>query len=123
MGNLRYSIGHAPHETLRWECYRVPMNTKNIVIVVLTVIALGLLARFVVFEEQFNEWGAGLERVSDWEKDYRAEHPNATDAEVDAAFKVGIANIEVWKEQYKQEHPGATDADADAAFSAAWEKN
>jgi hypothetical protein len=99
------------------------MNTKNIIIGLLVIIVVGLLARYVVFKEQFNEWGEGLERVGQWEEDYRSEHPNATDAEVDAAFKSGIADITVWKEQYKQEHPGATDADADAAFNAAWDNN
>lgn len=95
-------------------------TSYKVVLGILIVIVLAGLARYVVFADQFNEWGAGLERVSAWEKDYRSEHPNATDAEVDAAFKAGIANITVWKEQYKTEHPGATDADADAAFSAAW---
>ncbi len=95
-------------------------KTHKIIIGVLVVIVLALLARYVVFAEQFDEWGAGLERISDWEENYRREHPNATDEEVDAAFEAGIANIKVWKEQYKRDNPGATDADADAAFNAAW---
>ena len=70
--------------------------------------------------DQFEEWGAGLERVGEWEQDYKAKNPNATDVEVDAAFKSDIAKITVWMEQYKAEHPGATDADAEAAFRAAW---
>lgn len=89
---------------------------------VLIIIFLAVFARYVVFAEQFNEWSAGIKRIDDWEKAYKAKHPNATDKEVDAAFKAGIAEMEVWKEKYKQEHPGATDADADAAFDAAWNK-
>ena len=96
------------------------MNIKNVVLALLILVTLVLLARFVVFKDQFNEWGEGVERISEWEENYRAEHPSATDEEVDAAFTAGIANIEVWKEQYKQQNPGATDADADAAFNAAW---
>ena len=102
--------------------YHLSMNAKNILIAVVILIALALVARFVLFKDQFEQWGAGIERVSDWETGYRAEHPNATDAEVDAAFDAGIASLKVWKEQYKQDHPGATDADADAAFTAAWKK-
>jgi hypothetical protein len=96
-------------------------RTYKIVLGILIVIILALLARYVVFAEQFNEWGAGLERVSEWEADYRRQYPNATEEEVRAAFKAGIANITVWKERYKQDHPGTTDAEADAAFKAAWE--
>lgn len=108
-------------KSLDWKRILPRMKTSyKVLIAVLIIALLAVVARYVVFAEQFEEWGAGLERVSDWEQDYRKEHPNATDEEVDAALKAGIANITVWKEQYKQEHPGATDADADAAFSAAW---
>ena len=96
--------------------------TKSYKVLLGAVLVIVLLAAagYVVFKDDIDEWGEGVERISDWEADYRAEHPNATDAEVDAAFKAGIANITVWMEQYKQEHPGATDADAKAAFDAAW---
>jgi hypothetical protein len=93
-------------------------TTRNILIVVAVLAALVLLARYVVFKEQFEEAGAGLERVGAWQDSYRAEHPDATDEEVDAAFRAGIANIEVWQARYKQEHPEATKAEMDAAFSA-----
>lgn len=99
------------------------MNTKNIAIAVLVIIVLALFARYVVFKEQFNEWGDGLERVGEWEDNYRTENPNASDEEVEAAFDSGIAEITLWKERYKQENPGATDAEADAAFEAAWDNN
>ena len=99
------------------------MNTKNIVIGLLVVVVLLLVGRYVIFKEQFEEWGEGLERVGEWEDNYRAENPDATDEEVDAAFRAGIENITVWKEQYKRDNPGTTDAEADAAFEAAWENN
>lgn len=91
---------------------------RTVLIVVAVLAALLLLARYVVFKDAFEEWGAGLERVGAWQDDYRKEHPDATDEEVDAAFKAGIANLAVWRERYKQQHPEATDADIDAAFSA-----
>ncbi|MES2930744.1 MAG: hypothetical protein V4665_03090 [Patescibacteria group bacterium] len=97
-------------------------TSHKVLLVVLILIVVALLARYVVFKDKFNEWGAGLERVSDWQKDYRNKNPNATEAEVDAAFKAGIVDIAVWMEKYKQDHPGVTDADAKAAFNAAWGK-
>lgn len=96
-------------------------NSHKVILGVLIFIILALLARYVIFAEKFNEWGAGLNRISEWEEEYRRNNPNATKEEVDAAFKSSIFNITVWKEKYKQENPGATDADADAAFNAAWE--
>jgi hypothetical protein len=95
-------------------------TSHKILIAVLAIVVLGLLARYVVFKEKFEEWGAGLERIEQWQADYKRDHPNATEAEMDAAFEASIADIKVWKEQYKRENPGATDADADAAFEAAW---
>ena len=95
-------------------------KSHKIVLGVLAVIVLLIIARYTVFADQFDEWGAGVERISEWEQEYRSKNPNATDEEVDAAFDAGIANIKIWMEQYKQEHPGATDADAEAAFNAAW---
>lgn len=98
-------------------------STRNILIAIAVVVAVVLLARFVVFKEQFEEWGEGLERISDWEDTYRRENPDATDEQVDAAFKAGIANIAVWKANYKKDHPDATDAEVDAAFQALFPAN
>jgi wobble nucleotide-excising tRNase len=81
---------------------------------------LGLLARFVFFKEQFQEWGAGLKRIGQWEENYKAENPNATKEEMDTQFRVGIAGLEAWKVQYKKDHPDATEAEITAAFDAAW---
>jgi len=96
-------------------------TSHKIMIGVLVLIGLLVVARYTILEEQFNNWGEGLERIDEWEDDYRSKNPNASDAEVDAAFKAGIADITIWKEKYKQENPGATDADADAAFNAMWD--
>jgi hypothetical protein len=92
----------------------------KILVAVAALVVILLLARYVIFADQFNKWNAGLQRVGEWQNTYRQQHPGATDAEVNAAFNAGIGNLTVWKEQYKQQHPGATDADADAAFNAAW---
>jgi len=91
---------------------------KTTLIVLVVIIALGLLARYVFFKEQFEEWGQGLERITEWQEDYRRDHPDATDEEVDAAFNAGIANIEVWQANYKKGHPNATKEEIDAAFRA-----
>ncbi len=96
-------------------------TTYKVILAVVALILIAIVARYTVFADEFNEWGAGLERISEWEEDYRAKNPNATDEEVDAAFRSGMASITVWIEQYKQEHPGATDAEAEAAFNAAWD--
>jgi len=95
-------------------------TVRNSIIGIVAVIAVILLARYVVFAKQFEDWGAGLQRIEDWQTQYKKDHPGATKAEMDAAFKAGIANITVWKEQYKRDHPGATDAEANPAFEALW---
>ena len=93
---------------------------KNIIITILVLIAVILLARYVVFPQQFEEWGAGLTRIQQWEDQYRADHPNATDEEVDNAFRDSIDALEQRKEDYKKNNPGASDEDADKAFNDAW---
>jgi hypothetical protein len=95
---------------------------RNIIISLVIIIALALLARYVVFKKQIDNWGAGLERISAWQDEYRKAHPGASKEEVDAAFKASIANIQLWQAQYKKEHPGATKAEMDAAFSAMFAK-
>ena len=91
---------------------------KNIVIGILVAIVTALLARYVIFREEIDAWGEGLERIGDWQEEYRRQNPDATDAEMDAAFEEGIRNIEAWKAQYRNEHPDATEAEIDAAFEA-----
>jgi|GEM_PF-1040615 len=94
---------------------------QKLLIALLVIVVLGLLARYVVFKDRFDEFGAGLERIGAWEDDYRRDHPGATDEEVDAAFREGITNIELWQARYRSEHPDATDAEVDAAFRAQFE--
>lgn len=95
---------------------------RNSLIGIVAVIAVILLARYVVFAKQFEDWGAGLQRIEDWQTQYKKDYPDATKEEMDAAFEEGIRAIGEWKAQYKRDHPGATDAEADAAFDAAWNK-
>ncbi len=99
----------------------VKSSGKNILIVILVVVILLLLGRYVFFRDQIEEWGAWLERIGQWQENYRAENPGATDEEVDAAFQRGIESLEEWKENYKREHSDATDEEVNAAFEAAWE--
>lgn len=96
-------------------------TTKNVLIAIVVIIVALVLARYTIFKDAIDEWGAGLERIGAWEDQYRRENPDATDEQVDAAFRAGIANIEVWKAQYKKDHPEATDAEVNAAFEAMWD--
>lgn len=93
---------------------------KNIAIVILVLVVVGLMARFVVFREQFDEWGAGLERIGEWQEDYKAKNPDATKEDMDTDFRVGMEGLEKWKMDYKKDHPDATEAETNAAFDAAW---
>lgn len=94
---------------------------RNSLIAVVAVIAVLLLARYVVFADQFEEWGEGLQKIEDWQTQYKKDHPNATKAEMDAAFDAGIQGIKDWQDQYQKDHPGATKAEMDAAFEAMWD--
>lgn len=86
----------------------VDMNnkTKNIILVVISIIALLLLVR-VVFDEQFDDFDRYVEERENYE-----EGPEAYDQNLE---KLGE-----WVDNYKQENPGASDEDASAAFNAAW---
>ncbi len=95
-------------------------STKNIVIGILIIIVLVLLARFVVFKSQFENFGKGLERIGTWQDDYKKDHPNASKQEMDAAFETNMASLKLWQTKYKDEHPDATKAEMDAAFNAAF---
>ncbi|HEY0980297.1 MAG TPA: hypothetical protein VGE18_02730 [Candidatus Paceibacterota bacterium] len=95
-------------------------TTHKVLVGILIIIVIALLARYVVFKEKFDEWGAGLQRIEDWQTEYKQKNPNASKEEMDAAFEAGMDNITEWKAEYKRDNPGATDAEADAAFSAMW---
>ena len=81
--------------------------TKNIIIVVLVIIAVVLSVR-VVFDEKFDDFDRYVEERESYE-----DGPEAYDKNLDALGK--------WMEDYKKENPGATDEDASKAFDAAWE--
>ena len=95
-------------------------TTQKVLLTVLGIIALVLLARYVVFKKDFEEWGQGLERIEDWQTDYKQQNPNATEEQMDADFNAGISNIEKWEADYKAKNPDATDAEVKAAFEAMW---
>lgn len=96
------------------------MNTQKVLVIILIIVAVGLLARFVVFKDQFDKWGEGLQRIGSWQDSYKAQHPEATNAEVDAAFNESMTKLKVWQDNYKKEHPEATNAEMEAAFNAQW---
>lgn len=95
-------------------------TTQKVLTTIFIFITLGLLARYVVFKTQFDNWSEGVARIEEWQTNYKRENPTATKQEMDADFNTGIANIKAWEESYKQEHPGATDSEVDAAFNAQW---
>ena len=95
-------------------------TTQKVLMTLLALVALVLLARYVVFKKHFDEWGAGLQRVEEWQNDYKQQNPDATKEQMDADFNAGISNIEQWEADYKVDHPDATDAEVDAAFEAMW---
>ena len=98
-------------------------QTLKIILIVIGVIIIAfVLARYVVFKSQFEEFGAGIQRIEQWQTEYKRTHPDATKEEMNAAFKSGIDNLSQWKTDYKNANPGATDAEADAAFNELWNK-
>ncbi len=98
-------------------------KTSKIVIIILIVICTLLLIRFVVFKKAFDQFGKDLENMGTWEKDYKKEHPDATKAEIDAAFTSSMDGLKKWQDSYKQEHPNATKSEIDTAFKAQWNTN
>jgi len=97
-------------------------TTQKVLMTVLAIIALFLIARYVVFKKHFDEWGRGLERIEEWQTDYKTKNPDATDEQMDADFEAGISNINKWEADYKVENPDATDEEVKAAFDAMWSK-
>lgn len=89
---------------------------------ILILAIIGLLARFIFFKEQIDEWEKGLERMEQWKEDYREDHPNASKDEVENALKDSLDNLGQWREDYKKAHPDATEEEIDQAWNEAWEK-
>lgn len=86
----------------------------------LIVIAILLLVRFVIFKEQFDNWGEGLDRIGSWETEYKKNNPGATKEDMDNAFDSNMESLKKWQDTYKKDHPDATDVEVDAAFKASW---
>lgn len=93
-------------------------STRNILIACGAVVLLLIVARYTVFKEQVDAYGAGLQRVGEWEDGYKAQHPGATKEETSAAFRINMTALKEWQAKYKQDHPGATDEEMNAAFNA-----
>ncbi|MGL5830791.1 MAG: hypothetical protein ACRCZE_01435 [Candidatus Altimarinota bacterium] len=93
---------------------------KGVLIAIVVLVGGFLLCRYVFFAEAFDKWGEGLENISEWQENYKAENPEATKEQMDAAFSQGIADLEKWRADYKAANPGATEEDVDAAWRKAW---
>lgn len=90
--------------------YTLSMNnkSKNILLILLAIAAL-LLALRVVFDSKFDDFNR-----------YAVEREQYKDGP--EAYDRNLKALGEWVKQYKQDHPGATDEDASAAFEAAWKK-
>lgn len=77
-----------------------------------------MLARYVVFKTQFEERGAGLERISERQENYKKEYPDATKEQMDQARREGMSAIEQRQAEYKENNPNATDEEMDQAWNA-----
>lgn len=81
------------------------MTSKyNKLIIIVLVVAVALLSIRVIFDSKFDDFSRFVETrekyeggtdkfdqdfqgLIDWEKNYKIEHPNATDQEINKAFK------------------------------------
>jgi len=68
-------------------------------------------------DTQFDE---NYQKMVDWEKEYKVNHPNATDEEISQAFDEAMGALENWVNDYKAANPDATDEEIDQAFKEAW---
>ena len=96
--------------------------SKNVLMIILGLVVAGVLARFVFFKDEFEQRSADMEKLGQWEAQYKADHPNATKADMDAAFKDGIDTMAQRKTDWLADHPGATEAEADVALEEAFKK-
>lgn len=92
-------------------------NSKNIILIILALIVVWLLARYVFFGKQIDELWEGLQRIQVWKDDYKAQHPDATEQEVNQAWENSMKWLVERQENYKKEHPNATQAEMDKAWS------
>lgn len=81
-------------------------RNKTILLVVLGIIGVLLLLR-VVFDQKFDDFDRYV--------DERENYEGGT-----AEYDKNLEALGDWFDTYKKEHPGATDADAEAAWKAAW---
>lgn len=84
-------------------------KTKNIILIVVSSIALLLLVR-VVFDEQFDDFERYVEERENYE-----EGPEAYDRNLEA--------LDDWLDNYQEENPGASRDDAKEAWDNAWGAN
>lgn len=95
-------------------------TTQTIVIIVLVLVVGWLLARFVFFKDQADQFGTDLKKLDQREQQYKADNPWATDEQVDSAFDEGMEGMKQRKATYMANNPWATEEQADAAMDAAF---
>lgn len=93
-------------------------SKKNVLIMAVLLIVVAVLLVRVIFDKNFDD----LKNLAEWQKNYKIENPDATEEEMDEAFKEGMKGLEEWVNNYKIEHPDATDEEIDQAFKDAWGK-
>ena len=93
---------------------------QNILIIVLVIIILALLARFVIFKNQFNSLGENLEQIGERQDNYKKENPDASKEQINQTREQGMDNIKKREEDYKAQHPDATDEDIQQARDNLW---
>tara|TARA_B100001179_G_C18534266_1_gene378624 strand:+ start:563 stop:826 length:264 start_codon:yes stop_codon:yes gene_type:complete len=84
-------------------------KTKNIILIMVSSIALLLLVR-VVFDEQFDDF----ERYVEERENYKGG-PEAYDRNLEA--------LDDWLDNYQKENPGTSRDDAKEAWDNAWNSN
>jgi len=84
-------------------------KTKNIILVVISIVALLLLVR-VVFDEKFDDFDRYIE-----ERENYKGGPEEYDENLEA--------LGDWIDNYQDENPGASKEDAEQAWSESWNGN
>ena len=106
---------------------------KIIVLILALVLIFGIVDCSNKVNDNVNKPNSETEKADEnfqnlieWEKNYKSEHPNATDEEVeqafDEAFDEAFAGLDKWVTDYKIAHPNATDEEVNQAFKDLWAK-
>ncbi len=84
-------------------------SKKSKVIIIVFVVIVALLSLRVIFDSKFDDFTRFIQT--------RDSYEGGTDK-----FDEDFQGLIDWEEQYKKDHPDATKADIDKAFKEAWGK-